>query len=1695
MKHLLPALLFLFITATSYAQNVGVGNTVPASKLDVSGDLALREGTAITVASGVNTLTLPAAKNSVYRLTGSSGAFSISSISAGNDGMLLTLINATGQVMTVTNGTIQTNTGADLVATNTVSVVSLVYNGTLAKWLVSSAVGFPTTSTATNIYTADGSLTGNRTLAQGADNLTFSSTNGNFNYTTTGNGNVTMGKGLTNTGSNNLVTGNNNIATSTYGLIGGVNNKDNGTDNMVGGIFNVVMPGYGHSIAVGYGDTLAGSAGAVFGYLNKTGAFEAFAQGDRNTASGQASAVFGGSNVASGSNSFVTGGYNTGSGTNTVVTGNGNTASGTNTLVTGNSNTVTAASALVTGQSNSATGNYSMVSGFNNADSSAGDIVGGYGNKIAAGYGESFAMGYQNTVSNGSAASFGVQNNVSSYEGFAQGNTNTVSGQAAAAFGNANTASGANSFVTGNGNTGSGTDILVSGHGNTASGGFSVVLNNTNTTTTAATTSIAGGFQSYVSANLGMAIGWADTASGQAASAFGNGNAAPSYAEHVIGTFATDYTPLNANSFNAADRLFNVGNGTNNTTRSDAFTILKNGNVGVGNNAPTAKLQVNGTTSTTNLQMTNGGASGYVLQSDATGNASWVAPSTLSANNIYNADGSLTGNRTLTQGTDNLTLSSTTGNLNYATTSGNVAMGSGLTAAGTNNFVVGKSNNSTGTYSLVSGVNNTDNGTDDVVGGYGNTVTTGYGHSIVVGNTNTVSASAGAVFGFLNTISAFEAFGQGDRNTASGQASAVFGASNVGSGSVSFVTGSSNTGSGANTLVAGLSNTAPSYAETAIGVFNIGNGITSGSPSDALTVLKNGNVGIGSNSPTSTLQVNGTTSTTNFQMTNGATNNYILKSDASGNASWVNPNTIASQNIYNTDGTLTGNRTVTMGGNNIGFVGGSLGLGTASPYGSFDYEGTNSAFHLYDFSGGGGGTLSGEFHAKSTNGPQLRFTNTTGGVYTNIGQSNNDFSVNDNHGHVLTMLNSNGNVGIGTSSPTSTLQVNGTTSTTNFQMTSGGSNGYVLQSDASGNASWVSPSSLSATTTHGVSNAISGNTISTTVDATTGSPVTVPNIYTANGSLTAARVVTMSGNTLNFTGGDVGIGTASTNALFNVNGNAVIGAGLISRSGSGLTVDYTNGIAYAANTDPGDAGRGLSIVNEGSATNEMAVLGFRTNTAGGANNQMLDMKLVNPNSGSSNMIYSFISGSTVTDRFTFTSAGYLGIGTTSPAAPLQIGSSTFAQNAAMIFYTGNGSQYRGWQIGSPYGNTNTSSPNYGFTITDIGNSGTPALAIDFNTHNVGIGSASPLYKLHIISSGNTDGIIVQNTAGGGGAMSNIYLSTYGDITAGISHPGARISAVDDGAFSAHITLSTKAPGADGNAMTERVRITSAGRVGINTTNPAYPLDVEASVPYTYGSYGYLAAGGAGTSGGSGGNQPFSIYASGRVSAIEFDAYSDARIKHDRTASNAALDLHTLMALQPVEFRYIDSVANGADLKKGFIAQEVMETFPQAVQTNPGFVPSIYQTALSTVYNAATKELTVKVKTPHGLKAGDKVKTVTAQSSKIVNVVAKVISDTEFTLSAWSEPATTDVFVYGKEVPDFHSVDYDRIYTLNVSATQELARRLMATEKANAELKSKNEKLENSLNEIKTSKADASDVAQLKAEIETLKQIVGAKAQK
>mgnify|MGYP003335248652 CR=1 FL=1 len=58
---------------------------------------------------------------------------------------------------------------------------------------------------------------------------------------------------------------------------------------------------------------------------------------------------------------------------------------------------------------------------------------------------------------------------------------------------------------------------------------------------------------------------------------------APSLGETVIGRYNNNYVANGATVYDPNDRAFSVANGTSNGSRSNAMTILKGGNVGIGN--------------------------------------------------------------------------------------------------------------------------------------------------------------------------------------------------------------------------------------------------------------------------------------------------------------------------------------------------------------------------------------------------------------------------------------------------------------------------------------------------------------------------------------------------------------------------------------------------------------------------------------------------------------------------------------------------------------------------------------------------------------------------------------------------------------------------------------------------------------------------------------------------------------------------------------------------------------------------------------------------------------------------------------------------------------------------------------------------------------------------------------------------------
>ena len=203
------------------------------------------------------------------------------------------------------------------------------------------------------------------------------------------------------------------------------------------------------------------------------------------------------------------------------------------------------------------------------------------------------------------------------------------------------------------------------------------------------------------------------------------------------------------------------------------------------------------------------------------------------------------------------------------------------------------------------------------------------------------------------------------------------------------------------------------------------------------------------------------------------------------------------------------------------------------------------------------------------------------------------------------------------------------------------------------------------------------------------------------------------------------------------------------------------------------------------------------------------------------------------------------------------------------------------------------------------------------------------------------------------------------------------------------------------------------------------------------------------------SENYSINSNNRIKASEFNAFSDNRIKRDMVLSDNRMDLDLIRQLRVTDYRHIDEVANGTAYKKGFIAQEVAAVFPEAVSITRDFVPNLYEKVRD--FSVSAGVLSMVLAQEHHVSVGDVVRLMLPEGQR--DLVVGTVSDAHtFTITDWSEKTPEWIFVYGKQVDDFQQVDYDRIHTLNVSATQALIRQMEALENEIAVLKDQNDRM-------------------------------------
>jgi hypothetical protein len=165
----------------------------------------------------------------------------------------------------------------------------------------------------------------------------------------------------------------------------------------------------------------------------------------------------------------------------------------------------------------------------------------------------------------------------------------TTAGHYAVAIGNAVGASGFGSIAMGRYSYASGNNAIAIGYGVPNS-----FLAPANFNSAGGNNSLAVGYGNSAGGANSIAIGYDNSSVGDNAVTFGTTLTAPSFCQTSIGRWNLTIAGT-ATSWVLTDPLFVVGNGTASGARSNAMTILKNGNTGLGVTAPDATLDVVGT--------------------------------------------------------------------------------------------------------------------------------------------------------------------------------------------------------------------------------------------------------------------------------------------------------------------------------------------------------------------------------------------------------------------------------------------------------------------------------------------------------------------------------------------------------------------------------------------------------------------------------------------------------------------------------------------------------------------------------------------------------------------------------------------------------------------------------------------------------------------------------------------------------------------------------------------------------------------------------------------------------------------------------------------------------------------------------------------------------------------------------------------
>ena len=603
----------------------------------------------------------------------------------------------------------------------------------------------------------------------------------------------------------------------------------------------------------------------------------------------------------------------------------------------------------------------------------------------------------------------------------------------------------------------------------------------------------------------------------------------------------------------------------------------------------------------------------------------------------------------------------------------------------------------------------------------------------------------------------------------------------------------------------------------------------------------NNRVGIGTTSPSTKLEIS-SSGVNGVDISQSASN-----ASQSGRLFFTTNTPTEGFALFNSNGTFLINSggipNNTSGNNRISIIGssGNVGIGTTSPATKLHVSGGDIRIddtERIEF-GAGGVRINNDAAGRMYQRAPLGFYWETTGGYRMV-------------------LNSSGKVGIGTTSPSQELHVNGNARLTGLfydGSNSGGTSGQILSSDG-GQTEWIDGSAIpgvpagSGTTNYLARWTPDANTlgIGATYDNGTnvGIGTTSPQskLHVANGTL----------RTWTPTSGTSAIfeSTASNrNFLTLTAANEAelwFGDASIQTKGRVRYEMGTNNMEFWTNATPkmvieggGDVGIGTtSPITQLTLGTGSTGISFQSSSTTLNSGKIAVIKPIELGNGNGELVFeTYKGGSGGGERMRIDNEGNVGIGTTNPDYKLEVNGTLGVSRTDGIIFAGSAGVGTGSKIVS-----NTSNDLIFNTAVASSPYNTTERVRILNNGNVGIGTNSPAVKLHVgttsLSGTTTEEVIIQTgTSGGFGGEAKLWLKNgqYGVSTIGLGpdtgsgSPTTYIRYEDFG-NKFYITTNSSA----------RIYIDNAGNVSIGGTSSSYKLDVLGDGRFTNGNHGTVHLG-------------------------------------------------------------------------------------------------------------------------------------------------------------------------------------------------------------------------------------------------------------